>query len=171
MKAMKMFAVAATIALPLQLAQAAGETFNAQLVIPDVAGFSGGLGLALGYEMPIPQVAPNLSIEGEFTTTISDPDHSAGPFKSEVSYYTLAGYAKYNLPLTPQLDLFGRLGLLYEDVTISTNFAGSASDSDFGLSLGFGIDYQINTKMDFTAGYTLIESDIDHLSAGIRYKL
>ena len=172
MKAIKVITAAAVIALPLQFAQAAGgDSVSAQLVMPDVTGFSGGMGIALGYEMPMPQVNPNFSVEGEFTTTISDPDDSAAGFTWDISYYTLAAYAKYTHPVNQQLDLYGRIGLLYESLTISTNFAGSASDSDFGLSFGFGANYEINPQMDFTAGFTVIEQDINHLSAGIRYKL
>ncbi len=172
MKAIKQLALAAAMALPLQLAHAAGgDSLSAQLVFPDVDGFSGGLGLAVSYDKPLPQVDPNFSVEGEFTTTLSEPDDSIAGNTWEVSYYTLAAYAKYRLPLNPQFDLFGRAGLLYEDVTVDTNFAGSASDTDVGLSLGFGVDYEINQQMDFTAGFTIIESDINHLSAGIRYKL
>ena len=164
--------VAAAMLLPLQIAHAAnGDSLNAQLVMPDVSGFSGGLAVALGYEMPLTQVDPNFSVEGEFTTTISDPDDSVGLATWDISYYTLAGYAKYSLPVSPQLDLYGRLGLLYDSVTVKTNFAGSSSDSDFGISLGFGGNYEINPKIDFTAGFTIIEPDINHLSAGIRYKL
>ena len=182
MKTFKILAAAAAIALPLQFAQAEDATVNAQLVIPSVDGMSGGMGIALGYEMPMPDVNPNFSVEGEFTTTISSPDDSYsdafGTLTLEASYYTLAAYAKYNHPVNEQLDVFGRVGLLYESVEAKvsgTGFysaaAGSASETDTGLSFGFGMNYEINQQMDFTAGYTIIESDINHLSAGIKYKL
>ena len=170
MKHIKIIAAAAAIALPLQFAQAQDATVNAQLVIPSVDGFSGGMGLALGYEAPMPDVNPNFSVEGEFTTTISSPDTTIFGTTIELSYYTLAAYAKYNHEVNPGLDIYGRAGLIYESVELSGG-GGSASDTDTGLSFGFGMNYEINEQMDFTAGYTIIESDINHLSAGIKYKL
>ncbi len=182
MKSIKIIAAAAAVALPLQFAQAAEPTVNAQLVIPDVDGFSGGMGIALGYEMPMPDVNPNFSVEGEFTTTISNPDTDMFGATVEISYYTLSGYAKYNHPINEQLDVYGRAGLRYgksEAEVAYTCWTGTglgtctetASDTETGLSFGFGMNYGINEQMDFTAGYTVISSDINHLSAGIKYKL
>ncbi len=178
MKTIKTMAAVAAIALPLQFAQAEDATFNAQIVLPSVTGFSGGMGVALGYEMPMPDVNPNFSIEGEFTKSLSSPDNSG----FEISYYTLAGYAKYSHPINAKLDVFGRVGLLYESVEMDyaypclvgftfTTCSASASETDTGLSLGGGINYTLNPQMDFTAGYTIIESDINHLSAGIKFKM
>ncbi len=186
MKTIKVMAAVAAIALPLQFAQAEDATVNAQIVLPSVTGYSGGMGVALGYEMPMPDVNPNFSIEGEFTTTISSPDDSASAggvtVTSELSYYTLAAYAKYNHPVNEKVDLFGRVGLLYESVEADYSCSGntficsltpssSGKETDTGLSFGFGMNYGINDKMDFTAGYTIIESDINHLSAGIKFKM
>ncbi len=198
MKTIKVMAAVAAIALPLQFAQAEDATVNAQIVLPSVTGASGGMGIALGYEMPMPDVNPNFSFEGEFTTSISSPSDSesasySDPFlgtvtakaENELSYYTLAAYAKYTHPVNPKLDLYGRVGLLYESVTVdytsSVTYSGfpalnqsgsdSASETDTGLSYGFGMNYSLNEKMDFTAGYTIIEKDIKHLSAGLKFKL
>lgn len=178
MNSIKYLAAAAAMALPLQFAQAQDAAVNAQIVLPSITGYSGGMGVAVGYEAPMPQVDPNFSVEGEFTKSISNADDSYsdffGTYKVEIDYYTLAAYAKYTMPVNPKMGLYGRAGLLYEKVEakVSTPF-GSASDtsSDTGLSLGFGMNYEINPKMDFTAGYTIIESDIKHLSAGIKFKL
>jgi len=71
MKSLKILIATAAIALPLQFAQAGDESFNAQIVMPSVSGFSGGMGVALGYEMPKPDLFENLSIEAEFTTTMT----------------------------------------------------------------------------------------------------
>ncbi len=179
MKTIKVMAAAAAIALPLQFAQAEDATVNAQIVLPSVSGFSGGTGIALGYEMPMPDVTPNFSIEGELTKSISSP--AASGF--EYSYYTLAAYAKYSHPVNAKLEVFGRAGLLYESVEYdvqSCNFVfpvglvcgtQSVSKTDTGLSLGGGINYKLNPQMDFTAGYTIIASDLNHVSAGIKFKM
>lgn len=169
MKTMKVLAAAAAIALPLQFAQAQDNSFNAQVVFPDVSGFSGGMGVALGYEAGLDS---NLSVEGEFTTTLSSPDHRYPWGETlDVSYYTLGAYMKYTVDVSPEVGLYGRVGLLYESVEVSSDWGGSASDNDFGFTLGVGADYALSQQLDLTAGFTIIESDINHFTAGIKYKL
>jgi len=140
-----------------------------QLAIADVDGFDNGLALVGTYGLKMPQVHPNFSFEGELTTTISDPETSFFGTTLKASYYTLAGYGVYTHQATPKLALFGRAGLLYEDVSIDTPF-GSGSSSDFGLSFGVGANVAMQRNLDFTAGLTIIESDINHISAGVNYR-
>lgn len=176
---LKALAVASALIAPFSAAQAEESYVGAQLAIADVDGMDNGLALALSYGQALPNVHRNFSVEGEFTTTISDPDDTytiAGvTYRADLSYYTLAAYGVYNHPLNPKLDLYGRVGLLYEsvDVSVRDSLGGSASgsDDDLGISLGAGIDYSFSPQMDLTAGVTIIESDINHISAGIKYKL
>lgn len=156
-------------------AQARDEQYaKAQLAIADVDGFSDGLALVGTYGMKLPQVHPQFSVEGEITTTISDPDTSVAGNTLEVSYYTLAAYAVYTHPVTDRVDLFGRGGLLYEDVSVDYYhpLLGKYSDSetDLGLSFGVGTNVALKENLDFTAALTIIESDINHLSAGVHFR-
>lgn len=186
MKHIKIIAAAAAIALPLQFAQAQDATLNAQLVIPDVDGFDGGTSIAIGYEMPMPDVDPNFSIEGELTKSLSSPEVAG----FEYSYFSLSGYGKYTHEVDTKFSLYGRAGLTYTKVEFDTTSvcyttqivfgipvqvpsacSTTASDTDTGLSFGFGMNYALNPQMDFTAGYTILHKDINHLSAGIKYKL
>lgn len=172
MKTMKVLAAVAAVALPLQFAQAQDGAINAQLVFPDVGlyGYDGGMGIALGYEANLDS---NISVEGEFTTTVSDPDWNLpGGVKYELSYYTLGGYAKYTADVSPGIGLYGRAGLVYWDWEESNNAGGyNFSDSEFSFSLGFGANIALSQQLDFTAGYTILDNDLNHLSAGIKYKL
>ena len=144
-----------------------GDYVNAQLAIADVDGFSDGLAVVASYGIPMRDVHKNFSVEGEFTFTLIDPDRPG----IEVSYFTLAGYGVYTHPVDDNFKLRGRLGLLYEDVDVTLPGTGiSASDGDIGLSFGFGVTYKLDKQMNLIAEYTIIESDISHLSAGIQYR-
>ncbi len=143
---------------------------NAQLALPDVTGFSGGLGVVAAYGMPMSKLIPaapqNINFEAEFTTTLlSKP--SSGPFEANIT--TFAGYGVFNHQVAPEVTFRARAGLLYESVSIDTSF-GSASDTDIGLSFGLGIVYKLAGNMDFIAEYTIIESDVANLSAGVQFK-
>jgi len=147
---------------------------NAQIGLPDVTGFSGGLAIIATYGLPmnklIANVPQNINFEAEFTSTLlSKPSVSI----FEVSYNTVAGYAVYNHELSPELTLRGRAGLILESITIDIpNFFGgsiSSSETDIGLSFGFGATYKLGGNMNIIAEYTIIESDIAHLSAGVQY--
>jgi len=154
--------------------QAQGQSYaNAQLAIANVDGFDDGIALVGTYGVHLPQVHPNFSVEGEFTTTVSNPETNTWGNKLEISYYTLAAYAVFTQPLTPQLSVYGRAGMLYEDVTADAYIPGfgtvSSSATDTGLSFGVGGNFSLSKQMDITAGLTVIESDINHLSAGLRF--
>lgn len=148
-----------------------GDYMNLQLGIADVDGFDEGL-VAIGtLGRPLPNINKNFSVEGEFSTTILDPDTTIAGNSIEVSYFTLGGYGVYTLPLNQYMNLRGRAGIIYYDTDVSVNGPGyRGSDDGFELSVGFGMTYDINKKMDFIAEYTIIESDISHLSAGIHYR-
>jgi hypothetical protein len=143
-----------------------------QAAISDVDGFSDGLTAVATIGAFIPQVDKNFSIEGELTKSISDPDTSVAGYDLSVSYFTLAAYAVYTLPVNQKIDFYGRAGALYESVEAEYYHPlvgkTTADDDDFGLSLGVGTDIALTKNMDFTAGITLVEEDINHYSAGIR---
>jgi len=86
----------------------------------------------------------------------------------------LGGYAKYTHEINDELDVYGRVGLLYASAEWScsgTWCTGSSSDTDTGMSFGAGINYEFSDQMDFTAGYTDVADGITHMSAGIKYKM
>lgn len=137
------------------------------LAIQDVDGFDDGLALVLNAGKNMPSVHENFFIESEFTYTISSPEITFFGGSIEASILTLAGYAAYILPLNEQFNLKGRAGILYEDVDVDS----FGSDTDIGLSLGFGGEYILNDGMKITFDYTIIESDVSHLGLGIKIGL
>ena len=149
-------------------AMAQERYFNAALGIADVDGFDDGWVLIGGYGIQVPEVDKNFFIEGEITATLDDPERAG----ADVSYYTLAGYAVYALPVTQTVDLRGRAGLLYYDADVSGTagpFSFREDEDGIELSFGIGARFEVNNELDVIVDYTQIESDIDHLSAGIQY--
>ena len=153
-----------------------GTRMGAQLAIADADGLDTGLALVLTGIFPMPQVHPAFTVEAEFTTTVSNPEDSQstpfGTISAELSYFTLAGYGVWNHPVSPTIKLKGRIGLLYEslEVDFKSPFGnGSDDDTDIGLSYGFGAVFDIKQSIDIIAEYTVIESDISHISAGVQW--
>lgn len=153
-----------------------GLRASAQLAISDVSGLDTGLAMVLTGIFPVPEVHPEFTVEGEFTTTISNPENSQttpfGTISEELSYYTLAGYGVFNHPVTPTITLKGRVGLLYESLKAKVNYLGARStstDTNLKVSFGVGAVFDIQKQVDIIAEYTVIESDISHLSAGVQW--
>lgn len=181
MKLSKALGAAAILALPLHLAHAQGPALNAQLAVVDISGFDPGIALMVGYEHPMPMIHENVSIEGEFSASIVNPENTytiAGTnFDEELSYYTAGAFLKYTHPLNQKFSLYGRAGVHYERVTYDTNyFNASGTDSSVGKNIGIGADLHMNESLDLTIGATLYDSDSDynsdikHISAGVKVK-
>ncbi|MDZ7661307.1 outer membrane beta-barrel protein [Thiohalophilus sp.] len=169
MKTLKTLTAASLLAVTGVSYAESGDYMNLQLGISDVDGFSNGLAAIGTFGRPVPNVHENFSVEGEFTTTIADPDATIAGNSVEVSYFTLGAYGVYSLPLNQYAKLRGRAGMIYYDADFSGAGGPYGSDDGFELSVGFGATYNLNQQMDLIAEYTIIESDISHLSAGIQY--
>ena len=128
------------------------------------SGIDDVIPLGIVYSRSLDTVAPNVWFEGEFNYGLLGGDFSGG----ELDIWTMAAYAAYHHPLDNSLYLKGKIGLLYERVEVSTDCCGSASDSDTGLSLGFGGGFKINDRMTGEVEYTIIEADVDFLSFAVK---
>lgn len=151
-------------------AQPFNQYFNAQGALADVDGFDSGIGGILTYGLRVPEMHKNFSVEGEFTTTLVEPEGKFFGSTYEASYFTLAGYGVYTHTLNEKFQVRGRVGLLYEDVEVSSPVS-SRSDDDFGLSFGVGLTVGLSNTSRFIVEYTIIDSDINHISAGMQFKL
>ncbi|MFO8024723.1 porin family protein [Thiohalophilus sp.] len=165
MKTLKTLTAVSLLAITGASYAESGDYMNLQLGISDVDGFDEGLAAIATFGRPVPNVHENFSVEGEFTTTIADPDTNG----AEISYFSLGAYGVYTHPLNQYASLRGRAGLVYYDTDVSGD-GRRGSDDGLDLSVGFGVTYNLNQQMDLIAEYTLIESDISHLSAGIQYR-
>lgn len=86
-------------------------------------------------------------------------------------------------PINPQFSVYGKLGLYYGTVDVSSNIGGSGDDSTTGLTFGAGVRYnftrnlgvqlewQVYASVEAPSGSALTgDSDVDVLSIGIVYK-
>jgi len=94
-------------------ANAEGNYLNLQLGISDIAGYSSGSALIGTLGIPMPEMNPWFSIEGEFTKALGKPEFRWGTAYAEIDYWTLGGYGVIGYPVNDQLTLRGRLGLVY----------------------------------------------------------
>lgn len=145
---------------------------SVQLAISDVDGFDNGLALVLNGGMDLsPQQRGGFAVEGEVTTTISEPEIQVGNASAELSYFTLAGYGVYSVPVDQNFGIRGRFGLLYENLDVDTvGPVDVDDDDDFSPSFGVGATYRFTQTLSGIAEYTYIEEDINHFSAGVQMR-
>lgn len=141
-----------------------------QGALADVDGYDSGIAGVATYGIRVPEMHKNFSVETEFSMTFFEPDAKVGGTTYEASYYTLGGYGVYSHPVSEKFHVRGRLGVLYEDVEVSSA-AGGTSDDGFELTFGAGITIGLSKTSRFILEYTVIESDINHISAGMQFKL
>ncbi|WP_444911557.1 outer membrane beta-barrel protein [Microbulbifer sp. PAAF003] len=112
------------------------------------------LGLRAGYVR-----ASGFGVEGEYTSSLLSGETEAYGRNVDVDIRTLATYATYRTE--GDWYLKGRLGLLYEDVSV-----GSERSDDLGVSLGAGIGYSLNEIYHLELEYTVLETDVSYWSGG-----
>ncbi len=151
-------------------AQPFNRYFTAQGALADVDGYDSGIAGVMTYGIRVPEMHKNFSVETEFSMTFIEPEGKVSGTTYEASYFALGGYGVYSHPVSEKLHVRGRLGLLYEDVEVSSA-AGSTTDDGFELSFGAGVTVSLSKESRFILEYTVLESDINHISAGLQFKL
>jgi len=142
-----------------------------QGAMADVDGYSSGIAGVATYGVRVPELHKNFAVEAEYAMTFFEPDgKGAGGEEFEVSYYHLGAYGVYAHPLSTNFHVRGRLGILYQRVEVNSP-SSSASDDDFELSYGFGFTAGMGQGKRVILEYTVIDSEINHISAGIQFKL
>jgi hypothetical protein len=143
-------------------------TFQAALADKD--GYDAGIAGVATYGIRVPEMHKNFSVEAEATMTFVEPEGKSGGDTWETSYYTLGGYGVYAHPLSEKFHVRGRLGVLYENVEQSTP-TKSIKDDGFKLSYGLGITVGLSNESRFILEYTVIDTHINHISAGFQFKM
>lgn len=125
-----------------------------------IAGYDFGDGLAVELDY---YAGSNADIQTNTTAT--------GEY--EVSTLGVYGVYRYYPELYQQLFFKAKVGLINEEVSMSAqngqNFA-AAEESDTGLSFGAGFGFNITPNLSLEAEYTVVEQDINLLSAGLNVK-
>ena len=183
MKINKQMLLATTLLASGSTAAVADSYVGAQAGFSNIGGFDTGIAFIGTFGMPLASLLPdlqipdeaknNLSIEAEVTSNILVPP-SVGSFGSdlEATATTFGAYGVYALPVTPELSVRGRAGLLLALVSVDfTSIFGSssASSTDINLTFGGGITYKISDKMKVIAEYTSLGSNFSNLSAGVQF--
>jgi len=126
------------------------------------------VGLVLGYEF-FSQPNYTLSIEGEYTDTVSDGeacDVEGLVGCGDWDIQTIAVYGVGRITLSQNTYLKLKAGLQHEEVEV-----GGFDDGHNYLTFGAGLGYNINNKLSVEVEYTMIEEDASFISAGVNYKL
>lgn len=126
----------------------------------DASGFDDAtnVGVVLGYKLN-----NTFALEGEITDSSSDGSFSPSG-KWSVDTTALYAVGRWG----DQAYLKAKAGILNEDVSVSVP-GSSLSGDDTGLSLGIGVGYHLNDRVNIEAEYTIIEEDLDFFSVGLNY--
>jgi len=147
-------------------AQPFDSYINAQAAMSDVDRFDNGVSAVVTYGHRVPEVAKRFSVEGEFTTSIVEPEG----FGVDVSYWSMGAYAAYTPSISTNLNLRGRIGIVFINYDFG-GFGGRGSDDDVELSVGFGMTGKLSKTWNWMVEYTMITDEINHISAGLQFKI
>lgn len=158
-----------------------GSYFGAQGGFSNISGFDSGIAFIGTFGMPLASLLPNLqlpeqaknnlAVEAEVTSNILIPA-SFGSLDATAT--TFGAYGVYSLPVTPELSIRGRAGLLLALVSVDFDLGflgrGSSSTTDINLTFGGGITYKLSDKMNLIAEFTSLGSSFSNLSAGVQFR-
>jgi len=134
------------------------------------------VGLLYGYG-----ITPEFTLEGELNAGLSGGEYkrtlnSGTRLEGKYTVWTIAGYGVYRYPVTDNIFLKGKLGLLYENIdrdgiqTTSGDLARSDDNKSKGLGFAGGLGFGFRAKSTiFEIEGTLIDSDILFYSLGVNY--
>lgn len=100
------------------------------------------------------EVHPNLNLEGMIGMGITDGSTRVGnvTIKSEVDHFW-GLYVKPKVALSPDLELFGRLG--YASSKVSASIPGYVvSESGYSVSYAVGLNFKVSESTSLNADYT-----------------
>lgn len=117
---------------------------------------------------------PHLAVEGMLGLGVKKGRFVDEDGLHEVKYKSAYGiYLKPRYQVTPELELFARLGYTQAKTKINWQ-GGSSSDSDGSTSWGFGGNYTLDKNLYVTASYMNFYKEgsvkIDGFNLGVGYK-
>ena len=159
--------------------------FLSTFLIPTLANAQGYIGASIGqsdYEDEETdtgfkiyggyQVNQNFAVEGGYTDL---GEVSDGSFSLSSNGFEVAAVGM--LPINPQFDVFGKLGLFLANTEASAVGFGSADDDSSDIFFGLGLSYHINQQISIRGTYDFYgvdffgsDLDIDLLAVGVDFK-
>ena len=141
---------------------------GAALASEVVTDFDSGIALVVNGGVPVlAQDKESLALEAELTQTVSSASQTTWGTTLDADITTLAVYGVYKYDIDSSFYTKGRLGFLYESVSISGGFGGDSTDS--GLALGVHAGYKVDKQLSIDLGYDYIEADVAHITLGAIY--
>ena len=100
------------------------------------------------------RLAPNFAVEGEGSFGVRDQDISVAGVNGKIEHqYDAAVYGVGVLPVSPNFELFGRLG--YGTTKIKATAAGASASADGeSFNYGLGAQYFLDTQNGLRADWT-----------------
>ncbi|MFY8055483.1 MAG: porin family protein [Limnohabitans sp.] len=122
----------------------------------ELSGAGGGakpdaLRFLVGYD-----INPNLGVEALYTTTVTKESHVG--YDASMSAFGLL--LKPKLALTPNTEIFARVGAIRADITASANGARTGTDFAYGLGIQTKFSDAMHVQLDYMHSY-----DRDNVSA------
>lgn len=147
----------ATAALTLIAAPAMAQSISSPQVSGSVGytvldGDDADLGAITGRVTA--KMSPYFGVEGEASFGVKDDDVTVGAVTGDLSHeYDVAAYGVATLPISPNFELFGRVG--YGTIQIKADVAGfSATEDGESVNYGVGANYFFDNQNGVRADWT-----------------
>jgi len=133
-----------------------------------------GLGLVLRGGMTLDAVLEGFGAEVELTKSVVDPkvDYKGDSGRDKVNVTTLATYAVYRIPITEQIYVKPRFGIIFPNLG-GAEFEGAdyslVNSRDVTFSSGIGGGFTVMDHLDVYVDYTVIGESITNYGAGVEY--
>lgn len=113
----------------------------------------------VGYEF-----TPNFGVEGELAIGVDDEEASFEGGEASLGLnYLVGAYGRAQFPVTPNINLFARAGVVNAELEVEVTGLGSESDSETGAGFGAGADFFFDANNGVRLDYT--RYDIEDLEA------
>lgn len=142
---------------------------NFQLAYAMSTGYNASPSLVTSIGLPMNSFDTGFAIEAEISTTLTPALRTVAGDSQKLSYSTLAAYGVYLHPLSNDTILRGRLGLLYETLSIVAPL-DTVESSATGVSGGIGLLLRNSPHLDSIVELTVVEAGIVHLNYGVQYR-
>ncbi len=136
------------------------------------------IGGLVGYTFPLDLENIEISLEGEFNYGIAggnwEPltlNDTLMQVDAEYDLWTGAGYGVLRFNMSQKAYLKAKIGIVYANINAKYTFYYQTFDvggDDTDLSLGVGLGFNLTDIIGIEAEFTIIESDINYASFGIK---
>ena len=145
-------AAVSLFAMPVMAQSLQSPTYYGTLGYTQLNGADGDLGAVTGRVGA--KLTPNLGVEGEASFGVRDDDFAVGAVNGTLEHeYDAALYGVATLPVTPNFEVFGRLG--YGTTSLKASAAGaSVTEDGESVNYGAGANYYFDAQNGIRGDWT-----------------